>query len=103
MLRADEGSIQIELDDSPEFLVRRPGDWSVRHGRSAGIVVQDMQPAERLDRLRDRRLHAFVARHIGFDEYRLAAVIASGLACQPGRLGAACGISTMFSAVSGAC
>jgi hypothetical protein len=72
---AEEGAEQIEFDDAPEFLDRGVDDGVVHVGRSAGVVVQNVQRAVMVHCRVDRGLHAGLVGDIG----RHGDAVAAGL------------------------
>ena len=65
---AEPRAEEIELDAAPELLQRRFGKRTIGSARSAGIVVENVEPSEHALYLRERSRHAVFFRDVRWRE-----------------------------------
>ena len=70
--RAEEDAAQVDIDDAVPILDREVLDQ--RLGKDAGVVDEDVDPAEPGKRRLRHRPHAPLVAHIGLDEEGFAAM-----------------------------
>ena len=70
---ADEGAVEVQPDHPPELVEIDVENAAVARRGAAGIVVQDVQPAEMLHGLLDRRSDAALVGYVGGDGEALSA------------------------------
>ena len=82
MLRRDENGLGVDGEQQVEGLACR-GREGFRRLRQSGVVDEDVETAEAIDRRRDHQPYVGFVGHVGADEQR------GGVADGPGRLLAA--------------